>query len=127
MTVTSGPWSRQRLAWRNDVALEIWVDGSGPSIGIRLSGTLDHVTATNLVSLVIELIDEGGRQFSLDIHGLCVADGSGHAALSEVRRLIQSAGGCLSWQEDTRPGHVTVPDDVIRPLRGGRFGTAAKG
>jgi ABC-type transporter Mla MlaB component len=104
MTATGSTSSRLALAWRNDVALEIWVDGSGLSIGIRLSGTLDHVTATNLVSLVIELIEEGGRRFSLDIHGLYVADGTGHAALSEVRRLIQSAGGCLSWQEDTQVG-----------------------
>ena len=87
--------NEQLAAWRNDVALEIWVDGYGPTVGIRLSGTLDGATATNLASLVMELIEEGGRQFSLDTDGLCVTDPGGHAALAEVRRLIQSAGGCL--------------------------------
>ena len=54
--------SGQSSAWREEVALEVWVDGGGPSIGLRLSGTLDQDTATNLASLVEELIGEGGQR-----------------------------------------------------------------
>jgi len=98
------------LAWRNDVALEIWVDGCGPSIAIRLSGTLDDATATNLPSLVGELIDEGGRQISLDTHGLRVTDGGGRAALAEVRRLIQAARRLPLQVGIHRSGSLTAGD-----------------
>ena len=106
----------QRPAWRNDVALEVWVDGGGPSIGLRLSGTLDQDTATNLAQLVEELIDEGGRDFSLDTHALRVTGAGGQVALAEVRRLIQRAGGRLFWDGLTVARHIAVPDDGTRHL-----------
>lgn len=99
------------LSWRNDVALEIWVDGCGPSISIRLSGTLDDATAAILASLVVELIEEGGRHFSLDTKGVCLTDQRAHttlaAALAEVRRLVQSGGGRLSRSTGWVSGDVT--------------------
>lgn len=99
-------------AWRKDVALEVWVDGGGPSIGLRLSGTLDQDTATNLASLVEELIGEGGRDFYLETRTLRVAGAGGQIALGEVRRLILTAGGCLFWDGCTVARHIASPDDA---------------
>ena len=93
---------RPIAAWRKDVALEVWVDGRGPSIGLRLSGTLDQDTATNLASLVEELIGEGGRDFHLETHTLHVTGAGGQVALAAIRRLIQTAGGRLFWDGSHR-------------------------
>jgi ABC-type transporter Mla MlaB component len=104
--------SGQSWAWRKDVALEVWVDGGGPSIGLRLSGTLDQDTATNLAQLVEELIGDGGRDFYLEIHALRVTGAGGQVALAEVRRLIQTAGGRLFWDGSTIARHIAVSDDA---------------
>lgn len=108
MNTTGGQASGPPLAWKNDVALEIWVDDSGPAIEIRLSGTLDCDTATNLASLVVELIDQGGRRFILETHALRVTDAEGHAALAEMCRLIRVSGGSLSWPGSTRSEDITI-------------------
>ena len=74
----------RQVASKRDVVLEVWVDVQRSPISIRLSGTLDRGTATNLAALVEELIAEGGHEFKLETPALHLCD-SGVAALAEVQ------------------------------------------
>ena len=39
-------------AWRNDVALEMWIDVTSEPVAIRLEGVLDESTGANLLGVV---------------------------------------------------------------------------
>ena len=38
-------------AWRNDVALEMWIDATSDPVAIRLAGVLDESTGANLLGV----------------------------------------------------------------------------
>ena len=103
----------RQVAWKRDVVLEVWVDVQRSPISIRLSGTLDRGTATNLAALVEELIAEGGHEFKLETPALHLCD-SGVAALAEVQRLIERSGGRLTWDGSTMSRPAFVWDHVLR-------------
>jgi len=89
----SPPRNKSVAPWMEDVALEVWVDVEHRPIIVRLAGTLNHATATNVIPVVKELIADGGRDFELRTPGLQVPDAGGTEALVELQRLVQYSSG----------------------------------
>ena len=87
---------RPDSAWREDVALEMWIDTDRDPVTIRLAGTLCAATGANLASVVAELIAEGNHDFELQTPRLETSDGDGAAVLADIRRVVQHAGGRLT-------------------------------
>jgi hypothetical protein len=87
-------------AWRNDVALEMWIDVTSDLVAIRLEGVLDDSTGANLIDVVRECMAEGRWDFELDTSSLRIA-GSGWAVLDRVREQVHAAGGHLRWDSAT--------------------------
>ncbi len=88
------PPYRPDSAWREDVALEMWIDTDRDPVTIRLAGTLCAATGANLASVVAELIAEGCRDFELQTPRLKMPDGDG--VLADIRQVVQHAGGRLT-------------------------------
>jgi hypothetical protein len=88
---TTGQW------WTEDVALELWVEAEGDPVVIRLAGTLDGSTATNLLAIVRELIEERPCDIDLRASDLNVLQPSGGSALHRLERLVRRRGGRLNW------------------------------
>ncbi len=86
----------EHTAWKRDVALQVSIDVGCDASTIRLGGTLDGATAVNLIGVVEELIEEGGRAFELRTEALCVPDG-GVDALMILTGLLRGSGGRLAW------------------------------
>jgi hypothetical protein len=84
------------LAWRDDVALEIWIDATADVVGIRLEGALDEVTGTNLSRVIDECLSEGGTEFALDTRRARISR-AGMAVMDRLDRKIGLAGGHLHW------------------------------
>ncbi len=53
-------------AWRDDVALEMWIDATSDRVAIRLAGVLDESTGANLLGVVKDCVDQGQLEFDLD-------------------------------------------------------------
>ncbi len=83
-------------AWRNDVALEMWIDVRTDRVGIRLAGVLDESTGSNLFDVVADCMAEGRRAFDLDTSALRIVD-SGWKVMSRIREEIERADGTLHW------------------------------
>jgi hypothetical protein len=83
-------------AWRNDVALEMWIDVTSDPVGIRLAGVLDESTGTNLFDVVADCVAEGRLAFALDTSALQIGD-SGWRVMDRIREQIERAGGKLHW------------------------------
>lgn len=83
-------------AWRNDVALEMWIDVTSDPVGIRLAGVLDESTGTNLLDVVADCVAEGRLAFALDTSALRIVD-SGWEVMGRIREQIERAGGKLHW------------------------------
>ena len=83
--------------WMTDLALEIWIGVERVPVIIRLAGTLDEATGSNLVSVVEELIADGSREFELQIPTLSVSDPGGLDLLVELQRVVHASGGRLLW------------------------------
>jgi anti-anti-sigma regulatory factor len=77
------------------VALELWIDVGRDPVVIRLAGTLDAATGSNLVSVIQELIDGGNRRFELETSTLSVFGRAGYALVGELQRTVQASGGVL--------------------------------
>jgi hypothetical protein len=84
--------------WRDDVALEMWIDVTKLPFVVRLTGVLDASTGANLFDVVKECMDQGQLDFDFDISALCV-DGSGWTLVDRVRAAVHGAGGrlALTW------------------------------
>ncbi len=103
---SSQPWHAEpalpqlRLAadrtWREDVALEIWVDVTSDAVVVRLEGVLDASTGTSLTDVVRGCQAEGKWDFVLDTGALRI-DRGGWALLTRLRQQILAAGGRLRW------------------------------
>jgi len=81
-------------AWRDDVALEMWIDVSSEPVAIRLAGVLDESTGANLLSVVRDCVDQGRLEFDLDTSALRV-DRSGWQVIERMRQQIVGSGGHL--------------------------------
>ena len=84
-----------RVGWSSEVVLEMWVDDEQEPISLRLVGTLDETTEDNVLSVVGELVAQGGRNFSLQTSELELAFG-GLEALVALERLVSCSGGRLT-------------------------------
>ncbi|MGP0031466.1 MAG: hypothetical protein ACLPVF_13285 [Acidimicrobiales bacterium] len=98
-------WCQSDAAWRRDVALEMWIDTESAPIRIRLAGTLEGGTATSLVSVIQDLILEGGRDFELDTSALYAPDTSSSEVLADLAQLVSRSGGRLTWDGSTTVAH----------------------
>ena len=92
-------WESER-AWRNDVALEIWIDVTVVPVAIRLEGVLDESTGANLVDVVSDCMSAGRWDFFLDTSSLQIAR-SGWAVMHRLREQVRDAGGRLHWDPAT--------------------------
>jgi hypothetical protein len=81
-------------AWRDDVALEMWIDESSTPVAIRLAGTLDESTGANLDRVVDECLAKGKFGFDLDARALHITR-SGQVLMGRIRRRIAARGGHL--------------------------------
>jgi hypothetical protein len=82
-------------AWRDDVALEMWIDESSAPVVIRLAGTLDESTGANLDRVVDECLAKGKSGFDLDTRALRITR-SGQVLMERIRRRVAMSGGQLS-------------------------------
>jgi len=87
-------------AWREDVALEMWIDVRSDPVVIRLAGVLDESTGANLVDVVGGCMAEGRWNFDLDTTSLRIAR-SGWAVVNRMREQVHAAGGQLRWDSAT--------------------------
>lgn len=83
-------------AWRNDVALEMWIDVTSEPIAIRLAGALDESTGANLLDVVVDCVAQGRRDFHLDTSALHM-DSAGWQVMERIRQKVHGAGGRLHW------------------------------
>jgi hypothetical protein len=97
--------------WRNDVALEMWVDADGPPARVRLAGRLDRTTAWHLSSVVAELIADGVDDIDLQLGSLDTLDDSGYHTLVLVESALAGAGCHLTWDGSTEPPSPAQPED----------------
>ena len=81
-------------AWRDDVALEMWIDESSTPVVIRLAGTLDESTGANLDRVVDECLAKGKFGFDLDASALRITR-SGQVLMERIRRRVAAGGGQL--------------------------------
>jgi len=86
-------------AWRNDVALEMWIDVTSEPVAIRLAGVLEESTGANLLNVVADCVAEGQKDFHFDTSALhiCV---TGWQVMERIRRQIHGAGGRMHWDRD---------------------------
>ncbi len=89
-------WQREiDSVWRDDVALEMWIDVTKLPVVVRLAGLLDASTGANLLDVVRDCMDQGQMDFDLDISALFV-DGSGWPLVDRLRAAVHGAGGRLT-------------------------------
>jgi len=86
-------------AWRNDVALEMWIDVTSEPVAIRLAGVLDESTGANLLKVVADCVAQGQKDFHLDTSALHIC-GTGWQVMERIRRQIHGAGGRMHWDRD---------------------------
>ncbi len=79
-------------AWRDDVALEMWIDESSTPVAVRLAGTLDESTGANLDRVFDECLAEGKFRFDLDARAVRITR-SGRVVMERIQRRIAARGG----------------------------------
>jgi anti-anti-sigma factor len=90
-----------------DPALELWVDVENIPVIVRLRGTLDGQTGTNVRGVVEELLQEGYSSIAMELDELKLPSAAGFSALVAIQELVTRAGGTLhwsSWSPDTDLG-----------------------
>ena len=80
--------------WRNDVALEMWIDATSDPVAIRLAGVLDESTGANLLGVVEDCVAQGQLVFDLDTSAVRI-DSSGVQVIDRLRARIHDSGGRL--------------------------------
>jgi hypothetical protein len=83
-------------AWREDVALEMWIDVGADPVRIRLAGVLDESTGANLLDVIDDCVAEGRLHFALDTGALRL-EASGRRVIDRLRDRVDGAGGRLEW------------------------------
>lgn len=78
-------------AWKDDVALEMWIDAEQEPVRIRLAGTLDHKTAVNLVAAIDRLISEGCLDFRFETY-LQGRDPFPQGLIADMVRVVEDRG-----------------------------------
>ena len=85
------------VGWKMDPVLELWVDVETMPVTIRLAGVLDDLTATSVVHVVQELLDEGYRDFVMEVDDLERPPSGISSSLPGMERAVRAAGGTLWW------------------------------
>ena len=80
--------------WRKEAALEIWVNTDTRPVSIRLSGVLDRSTVVSVGSIAQELLDDGYRDFLVQIGQLEISDID---VLIDIERIMTTTGSSLCW------------------------------
>ncbi len=83
--------------WKMDPVLELWVDVQTTPVIIRLRGTIDGQTGTNVREVVEELLHEGYSSIAMEIDELEQPAAAGYSALGAIEELVRRAGGRLRW------------------------------
>ncbi len=93
MVVPTSRWEHEvDQVWRDDVALEMWIDVSKVPARVRLAGDLDESTGANLFGVVMECMAQGNVDFDFDISTACV-HGSGWPLMDHIRDAVEGLGG----------------------------------
>ena len=87
--------------WRDDVALEMWIDVSSDPVVVRLAGDLEDSTGANLIGVVMECMAQGSLDFDFDISSLCVHR-SGWALMDHIRTTVKGRGGRVTLTRGPR-------------------------
>ena len=82
-------------AWKDDVALELWVDVERSHVRVQIAGMLDEATSPSLLEAIGELLDSGVRRIELVTDGLDTAEPGGSASLMAVEAMVERSGGVL--------------------------------
>jgi hypothetical protein len=85
------------VAWKMDPVLELWVNVETMPVTIRLAGVLDDLTGASVLHVVQELLDEGYRDFIMQVDDLERIASDISASLEGIARVVNGAGGTLSW------------------------------
>lgn len=78
---------------------------NGDTSTLRIGGSLDVLTAPELMPTIDQLVDEKRPKVVVDLSGLDIIDSSGVAALVALYKRIRAVGG-----------HVTVAGARDQPL-----------
>ena len=81
------------IAWKMEPVLELWVDVKTTPVTIRLAGVLDNLTCTSVVSIIEQLLDEGYRDFTMEVDDLEPLSTAGFSSLVAIEYLVTNAGG----------------------------------
>lgn len=65
----------------------------GDTTSLRISGTLDVLTAPQLGSTIDQLVEERRLRVTVDLSGLDLIDSSGVAVLVALYKRVRGAGG----------------------------------
>ena len=114
-SATNSTQLRRHITWPSDNELHLLIDVGESPVFIRVSGTLDGRTGTNLDPVIREVISEGHLRFDLDIDGLDIVDPSGLDALSAFRHSIVSAGGTVTRVHGNAPPPAQPPSSSFVP------------
>lgn len=98
----------QAAPWETEVVLDVWIDVERSPVTVRLEGTLDGSTGSNLIAVVEELIGDGYREFELRTPSLRVPDADGASLLADLRHVVDSVGGHLLYDATPPPSHVVM-------------------
>jgi anti-anti-sigma factor len=85
--------------------LRITRDQRGEHVVLVLDGELDLVTAPDLATVALALVDDGARDVIVDAHRLSFCDSSGLTAFVRVANRIEPAMGRLA---------IAGPQPVVR-------------
>jgi anti-anti-sigma regulatory factor len=91
------PPCRPDVDGKRDPVLELWVDVEHTPAIVRLSGTIDGQTGSNVRGVVKELLNEGYSSIAMEIDELELPAVAGYSALIAIEELVRQAGGRLHW------------------------------
>ena len=81
--------------WRDDIALEMWVEVEPAKVTVRLGGSLDDCTVPRLRSLLQELLAAGSAEVVVAAEGVRFGHGT-ESTLAGLMALFASLGVTLS-------------------------------
>jgi hypothetical protein len=83
--------------------LELSIDVETMPVTVRMVGTLHSQAGKSVRSVIEELVDEGYRDFSMQVEGLQLPDPTEFSSLVGIQRLIESVGGSITWSHWREP------------------------
>lgn len=78
-------------------ALEMWIEGAGEAIVLKMAGSLDGRTGSSILRTVTDLLAEGCRHILADVWGLELQPTDDLSILDAVESEVERAGGLITW------------------------------